>query len=198
MPIRDKVKAAMFDWVNNGYKNDYEAIAARIDQIMSKDLALLKQEYKDDLDKARLTGIASGSDFYFTSLVPGDFVNGGWTQFTFNSSDFATHSHSDYTSYGVSASAGFLGFGASGGFHHSDGSTSRSFNASSFKMSFEIAQVPIVRAWLKTPFLTSKTWKLDPGDPQVKSTGEVLSDGNTPPKGILPGYPTSVIFVEET
>lgn len=193
--LRDKVKAAMFDWVNNGYKDDYEKIAARIDQIMSKDLSMLKQEYKDDLEKAKLTGIASGSDFYYTSLVPGDFVNGGWTKFTFNSSDFATHQNSQYTSYGVSASAGFCGFGASGGFHHSDGSTSRSINASAFSLSFEMAQVPIVRPWLKTPFLTSRAWKLDPGNPMVESTGEVLSDGNVPPKGILPGYPTAIIFV---
>jgi hypothetical protein len=193
--LRDLVKAAMDDWVTNGYKDDYEEIAARIDQIMSKDLSLLKAEYKDDLDKAKLTGIASGEDFYYTSLVPGDFVDGGWTQFTFYASDFASYVHSNSTSYGASASASFLGFGASGGFQHSNGSTQRSFNASSFKLSFEMAQVPIVKAWFKTPFLTSKAWRLDPGNPQVKSEGEILCDGNVPPKGILPGYPTSVIFI---
>ena len=193
--LRDKVKAAMDGWITNGYKNDYEEIAARIDQIMSKDLSLLKAEYKDDLDKAKLTGIASGEDFYYTSLVPGDFVSGGWTQFTFDSSDFATHENSNYTSYGAAASASFMGFNASAGFQHSDGSTSKSINASNFSLSFYMAQVPIVRAWFKTPFLTSKAWKLDPGNPMVESTGEVLCDGNVPPKGILPGYPTSIIFV---
>lgn len=193
--LRNKVKAAMFDWVTNGYKSEYEAIAARIDQIMSKDLSLLKADYKDALEKAKLTGLASGSDFYYTSLVPGDFTKGGWTKFTFHSSDYASRANSQYTSYGVSASAGFLGFGASGGFQHSDGSSDSSFDASNFSLQFEMCQVPIVRPWLKTPFLTSKAWKLDPGNPEVQSRGELLCDGGTPPKGILPAYPTAVLFV---
>jgi hypothetical protein len=193
--LRNKVKAAMFDWVTNGYKNEYEGIAARIDQIMSKDLSLLKADYKDALSKAKLTGLASGSDFYFTSLVPGDFVKGGWTKFTFYSTDFESHFKSQNTSYGAGASGAFMGFHASAGFKHSDGSVDKSINASNFSLRFEMCQVPIVRPWFKTPFLTSKAWKLDPSNPQVKSTGEVLCDGSVPPKGILPGYPTSIIFV---
>jgi hypothetical protein len=195
--LRKKVKAAEFDWITNGYRNEYEGIAARIDQIMSKDLSLLKASYKDALSAARLTGIASGSEFYYTALVPGDFVNGGWTDFKFYSSDFGSHSHSENTSYGVAAKASFMGFGASGGFKHADGSSEKTINASNFSLRFKMAQVPIVRPWLKTPFLTSKAWKLDPGNPQVKSTGEVLCDGKVPPKGILPGYPTSVIFIRD-
>ena len=39
----------MNDWVSNGYKNDYEQIAAFIDQVMQRDMALLKQEYHDEL-----------------------------------------------------------------------------------------------------------------------------------------------------
>ncbi|WP_291941460.1 hypothetical protein [Chitinophaga sp.] len=193
--LRNKVKAALFDWETNGYKNEYEGIAARIDQIMSKDLSLLKADYKDALDKAKLTGLASGSDFYYTSLVPGDFVNGGWTTFTFKSADFSSHRDSQFTSYGASASAGFLGFNASGGFQHSDGSTNASFDASNFSLSFQMCQVPIVRPWLKTPFLTSKAWKLDAGNPEVQSRGEFLCDGAMPPKGILPGYPTAILFI---
>ena len=67
--LRNQVKAAMMDWVANGYKNDYEEIAAFIDQVMQRDMSLLKQEYLDDLEKARVTGIASGSDFFYTSLI---------------------------------------------------------------------------------------------------------------------------------
>lgn len=191
----NKVKAAMFDWVTNGYKNEYEAISAKIDQIMSKDLSALKADYKDALTKSKLSGIASGADFYYTTLVPGDFVNGGWTQFTFYSNDYSTHADSDYTSYGAAASGSFLGFSASGGFQHSDGSTNNAFDASHFTLKFEMCLVPIVRPWFKTSFLTSKAWKLDPGSPEVQSRGEVLCDGNVPPKGILAGYPTAVLFV---
>ena len=193
--IRNKVKAALSDWINNGYKNEYEGIAARIDQIMSKDLSLLKAEYKDTLERAKLTGVASGSDFYFTTLAPANFVKGGWTKFEFKTSEFNSHAKSEFTSYGAKASGGFLGFHAGGGFKHSDAKSESAFDASSFSLTFEMAQVPIIRPWFKTPFLTSKAWKLDAGSPEVQSRGEVLSDGKMPPDGILPGYPTSAIFV---
>ena len=46
----------MRDWQTNGYKSDYESIAAFIEQVQARDMALLKEEYKDALEKARLTG----------------------------------------------------------------------------------------------------------------------------------------------
>jgi len=49
--LRNKVKAAMADWVSSGYKNDYEQIAAFIDQVMQRDMSLLKAQYRDDLEK---------------------------------------------------------------------------------------------------------------------------------------------------
>jgi hypothetical protein len=60
-----------------------------------------------------------------------------------------------------------------------------------------MAQVPIIRPWFKTSFLTSKAWKLDHENPAVQSTGEMLCDGNIPPLGILPGYPTAMIFIRD-
>ena len=60
-------------------------------------------------------------------------------------------------------------------------------------MSFEICQVNIVRPWLKTSYLNSKTWRFDPGNPDVKNN--LLSDGSSPPKGLMPAYPTSIILV---
>ena len=117
--LRNKVRAAMSDWVSNGYKNDYEQIAAFIDQVMQRDMALLKQEYRDDLEKARITGMASGSDFFYTALVPGNFArSSGWTKFTFGSGDFQSHQTSNYSTRRWQASGGgsFLGiFGARGG-----------------------------------------------------------------------------------
>ena len=88
----------MNDWVTNGYKNDYEQISAFIDQVMQRDMTLLKQEYRDDLEKARITGLASGSIFFIPRLFPGIFPrSGGWTEFTFSSGDFASHSSSNYS-----------------------------------------------------------------------------------------------------
>ena len=56
--LRAKVRAAMDDWITNGYKDDYEEIAAYIDQVQARDMSMLKAQYKDDLEKARLTGLS--------------------------------------------------------------------------------------------------------------------------------------------
>ena len=110
--LRNNVKAAMDDWVSSGFKNDVESISAFIDQVMRRDMALLKRQYHDDLEKARLTGMASGSDFFYSSLVPGNFMTAsGWTEFGFSSSDFGGSSNSGYglSRSSSSGAGGFLG-----------------------------------------------------------------------------------------
>ncbi|MEA2985727.1 MAG: hypothetical protein QOD94_1981 [Alphaproteobacteria bacterium] len=197
--LRNKVKAAMADWVSAGYKNEYEQISAFIDQVTQKDLTLLKQQYRDDLDKARATGLASGSDFYFTSLVPGNFAKAsGWSNFTFKSTDFAGRSTSTYTNkrWGVQAGASYLGiFGgrgtASSTTQHQEFKSS--FNSDQFELAFEVCQVPIVRPWFRPSFLNSKTWRFDQQSPDVKD--ERVSDGGAPPKGLMPAYPTAIVFI---
>ena len=197
--LRNKVKAAMADWVSAGYKNDYEAIAAFIDQVMQRDMALLKQEYRDDLEKARLTGLASGSDFFYSSLVPGNFARaGGWTEFKFTNSSFDSQTNTSHSTkqWKAKASASFMGiWGGSGG---GSSSSSRNeyhnkFKSDRFALSFEIAQVPIVRPWFKEAFLLSRSWRFDQNNAEAK--GEIISDGGKPPKGKMPAYPTAVIFI---
>ena len=198
---RNRVKSAMADWISNGFKNDYEQIAAYIDQVMARDMTLLKAQYKDDLEKTRITGLASGADFFFTSLAPGSFArSGGWSGFGFASSDFRSNSGSSFSTsrWSASGGGGFLGiFGGRGG---ASGSQSRSeyhssFSSERFGLSFEICQVPIIKPWFKSSFINSKTWRFDQNDPQAKS--EFLSDGGAPPKGLLPAYPTSMIFIRK-
>lgn len=63
----------------------------------------------------------------------------------------------------------------------------------SFDLSFEIAQIPIVRPWFKEAFITSKTWRFDPGNPDVKNKD--VSDGASPPAGLIAAYPTTAIFI---
>lgn len=199
--LRNKVKAAMADWVTSGHKNDYERIAAFIDQVMQRDMSLLKQQYWDDLEKARLTGLATGSDFYYTSLVPGNFMKAaGWTEFTFSSSDFNNSSNSSYkfTKSSTAAGGGWLGiFGGGGSASSSSGQTQSQvkFDSANFGMSFKITQVPIVRPWFKTSYLASKLWRFDPTNPEAK--GDLVSDGGKPPKGLIPAYPTSMICIKD-
>lgn len=199
--LRNKVKAAMSDWVSSGYKNDYEQIAAFIDQVMQRDMSLLKAQYRDDLEKARLTGLASGSDFFYSAAVPGDFIDSsGWTEFGFTSSDYNNSSNSSYsmTSSKTRAGASFFGiFGGAGQASSASGSSQShvQFDSEFFTLRFKIAQVPIVRPWFKTAYLSSKTWRMDENNPQAK--GEMVSDGGTPPKGLIPAYPTTMILIKD-
>jgi len=198
--LRNKVTAAMSDWVSAGYKNDYEKISAYLDQVSQRDMALLKQQYRDDLEKARLTGLASGSDFYYTSLVPGNFATAsGWTEFRFSSTDYARHSNSSYShkSRSASGSAGFFGIGATASHSSSRGYTAydSNFDLDSFRLDFKICQVPIVRPWFKTQFLLSKSWRFDQSN--LESKGEIISDGAPTPRGLMPAYPTMVIFIKD-
>jgi hypothetical protein len=198
--LRNRVTAAMSDWVNSGYKNDFESISAFIDQVMLRDMALLKQQYRDDLEKARLTGTASGSDFLYSSLVPGNFMKAsGWTEFEFSSSDFNTSSNSSYSvrHSATSAAGGYLGiFGGTGktSTGHGESESHVKFDSEGFSMGFQITQAPIVRPWFKTAFLHSKAWRFDQNNPEAKS--QMVSDGEHVPKGLVPAYPTSIICIK--
>jgi hypothetical protein len=198
---RDKVRAAMADWVANGYKEDYEKIAAFIEQVSRRDMSLLKQEIVEDFNRARLTSPISGSDFFFTSLIPGSFpTSNGWTRFGFSAGDYEVHQNSQTSSSAWSASAagGFMGI--FGGTASASGSQSHTeyhgtFDTSHTSMSFEIAQIPIARPWFRPAFLNSKAWRFDQNN--VTTKNDKLSDGASPPKGMMPAYPTTAIFVRK-
>ena len=198
---RNKVRAAMADWVSNGYKEDYEKIAAFLEQVSRRDMSLLKQQIVEDFERARLTSPVSGSDFFFTALVPGSFAaSSGWTRFGFSGGDYEVHKNSKSSSsaWSVQASGGFLGvFGGHGG---ASGTESHSefrgtFDSSHTSLSFEIAQIPIARAWFRPAFLNSKAWRFDQNN--VTTKNDKLSDGGSPPKGMMPAYPVTAIFVRK-
>ena len=193
---RRKVAFAMSDWINNGYKNEFEGIAARIDQMSSRDLTILKALYKDAMAKAKLTGIVSGGDFYFTSLAPAGLVKStGWTKFRFTNQDYTYYSRNTNTggSGGGGFSLGLFSIGGSGG--GSKTTVDVNADSSDFVLTFEIAQGQIQRSWLKQHLLTSTTWRFDPNNPESK--GDFLSDGKRPPakESMMPAYPTAMIFV---
>jgi hypothetical protein len=197
---RNAVKAAMADWVSNGYKNEYEQMSAFIDQVGQRDLTLLKAQYRDDFERARMTGITSGMDYYFTSLAPSNFARSpGWTKFTFKSTDMQSHGSSTYANkrWNLSGGASWLGiFGGRGGAESTSSHQefTSTLNSDEFELSFEITQVPIIRSWLGLGFLNSKTWRFDPGNPELK--GELLSDGGAPPKGLMTAIPMAMVVVQ--
>lgn len=195
--LRNKVLAAKKDWVTNGYKEQYEQIAAFIGQVEGRSMVALKAKYLDDMEKSTLTGQASGADFYYSSLIPGSFIksDSGWTEFSFDKGD----SKSDYKfskkDTSAKAKASYFGFGASGGGSSSKTKATSKIDSSKFSMRFKIAQVPIYRPWFNVNFLTSKYWRFDQENPEFKN--DMVSDGNTPPEGMIPAYTTTAIFIKD-
>jgi len=177
-----------------------EEIAAFISQVMQRDMSMLKQQYQQDLVNATLTGISSGSDFLYTALVPGDFVqSAGWSTFWFNIGDFSRYANSSFSNSGWQAQAGASFLGLFGG-GSASGSQSRvqsnsGVDSSNFSLRFSICQIPIVRSWFKDAYLLSKCWRFDQTNPDYKNL--LVSDGGKPPKGYMPAYPTSVVFIKD-
>lgn len=195
--LRSKVQAAKADWVTNGFKEEYDQIAAFISQVEGRSMLTLKQQYIEDVEKARLTGIASGSDFYYTSLLPGGFAktDNGWTEFSFSSSDFKSNYKFDSKKGGGGGglSLGFFTVGGSGSYEKQN--SNRKIDTSSFSLNFKICQVPIVRPWFNVNYLTSKYWRFDENNPEFKNN--MVSDGGSPPDGMIPAYTTTALFVKD-
>src|SRR5690606_8517940 len=129
---------------------------------------------------ARLTGIASGSDFYYTSLLPGGFAetSNGWTEFSFKSSDVQSNYSFDSKKGGGGGglTLGFFNMGASGSYEKQKSKSK--IDASNFRLNFKICQVPIVRPWFNVNFLTSKYWRFDKSNPGFRDN--MVSDGERP------------------
>lgn len=195
--LRNKVIAAKNDWITNGFKEEYDQIAAYIAQVEGRSMLTLKQQFIDDLEKARLTGIASGSDFYYTSLLPGGFAesDNGWTEFKFTSSDLSNNYTFDSKKGGGGGGLTLGVFNIGGGGKYEKVNTTRKIDKTNFRLSFKICQVAVCRPWFAQSFLTSKYWRFDQNNGEFKDN--MVSNGQTPPDGMIPAYTTTAIFVKD-
>ncbi|MDY4043635.1 MAG: hypothetical protein SOY65_07500 [Marinifilaceae bacterium] len=193
--LKNKVQAAMKDWIIKGYKNDYEQIAAYIDQVQARDLTLLKDQYKNEFKEYEREAPSTGS-FYYTTFAPANFARStGWTKFSFKSTESSEYDRTDKSSESTEWGGGTnIGKFFSASVKHNDSEKSvdilTKIKYRNFTCSFEVAQVSIIRPWLKESFLNSKYWRFS-----EKDTTECISDGKVPPDGLMPAYPTSIIFI---
>ncbi len=187
--LRQSVKIALDDWVTNGYKNEVESMFAFINQVTQRDMATIKANIQDKFEKGKQTG--PNGDFYYTSVIPGDFVDsGGWTGFDFSEGSYSHYASQESTNWGASASVNFGLWSVGGNVSSSTSSSQASFDSSGFRMKFEITQVPIARGWFDPGFLIGRGWKWS-----KDYIGSDLSDGIVPPSGRLVAYPTAALFV---
>jgi hypothetical protein len=195
--VRKRLEAAEMAWVAQGYRHEYEQINAYISQVTEKSLVLYKQDLRRKFDAALTSSVVDGgSDFYYTTLLPGNFATSpGWTQFTFNQWDAETHHKGETTGWGGSADLNFglfsIGAKADGGKAQNRDDQSQA----NFSASFELTQIPICRTGVDMGFFSMRSWTLDDNwnlsyDNRPVSDG--TAEGNT---GRLAAYATSALFV---
>ena len=191
---RRRVDSAMREWVVSGHKNTIEKLTAQKEAIEARDFSIILFNYKQLLTHSK---ISSGRRQYLdTTLTPSDFIqSGGWTRFTFSNKELDEYSNSKYHQHSRSIKT------KTGSIFHRTSTTntnedthldiSRFFHDKEFNLSFDFCQVKIVRPWFKESFLSSRYWRFSP----ETSKGDILSDGGDPPQGMLPAYPTSILFI---
>jgi hypothetical protein len=191
--VRSKMEAAYMAWVAQGYKNEYEQIVAYIDQVTRKDLVLYKQDLIRKLDAGLVTSPSDG-DFYYTTLLPGNFaVSPGWTRFRFYDIDYDSHYDKKTSKWGGSAGLNFGLWSVGASADGSKTDVSSDTKASNFHAEFEFAQVPIVRPWFDPGFFWMRSWTLD--KTWDLSFAKKVSDGQPVPDGRLVAYPVTALFV---
>ena len=191
---RNKVKAAMNTWTSVGHKNDVEDMEAYIAQVTGRSMASWFAGLRDIYDRASFVDSMIDFTFHPVRLFPANFFNQTWMQFKFGQSEVATHSSSKATAWNASGGVGFGFWSAKAGASGSSARQNASLSASTFNMSFDFAQVKILRPWFGTELFSCRGWKLDPGtwtfgNPQ-------LSNGGNPPAGSFIAYSTNMLFVK--
>lgn len=190
-----KVRAAENDWIGAGNRDTYDRINAAIAAVEGRSFALLKQRYKEDFFRSLLTSPSSGSNFTFTSPSPADFARAGsgWSRFSFDSGSF--RSNFQYKKSSSSGGGGLSLFGMTlagrGGAELSK--IDSKVDSERFKLSFEMARVPIYRPGINLAFLKSGFWRFDQQNQEYKNT--LISDGKRPAQGLMPAITTDCIFV---
>lgn len=189
---RMQVKAAMNDWVNNGYKEDVEKIGAYIKQVSQRSMSMLKAELQDRLQQGEMTDAISGSKFCMSSLYPGNFINTdkGWTEFSFTSKSKDTYNKDAHSSTSGNSGLNFGLWRVGGDGGHTKDTLDKSLDSNDFEIKFKITQATIGRGWFDAGFLTNGLWDWD------KDFG-MLSDGEPVPTGKLIAYPTTAVFIKD-
>ena len=191
---RKSLEAAEMAWVSQGYKNEYEKINAYINHVASKSMVLYKQDLLNKLERARITG--EGGDFYYTTLLPGNFATSpGWTKFIFSHVDYEYHYQKKMSKWGGKAgfSTGIYSIGGNAGGEKTELTTDT--GVKNFSAALEYVQVPICRPWFDPGFFYMHAWTLD--DTWDMNWKKSVSDGKVKPDGRLVAYPITALFVKD-
>ena len=193
--IRSKMDAAMMAWVSQGYKNEYEEMNAYIDQVTQKSMVLYKQDLQKKFDSGLLTSTMEGQagDFYYTTLLPGNFATSpGWTKFSYYEGDYDTHFNKSTSQWSAGGAASFGLFSIGGRGSGSKVEISTNQKATNFSAALEFTQIPICRPWFDPGFFFMRAWTLD--KLWDLNFDKKVSHGAEKPVGRLVAYPITALF----
>lgn len=190
---RDKAHASFQSWIANGYKNTVEEYRAAIDAVTGRSMRLWVDRLKKNLADSEISGSLPGATFYPIGLVPANFAtSSGWTKFGMTSSHLTESLRDKSKSWEAGGGFNMGLWKASANAKKTESTHDENKSLSSFEISFELAQVAIIRPWFYPEFFQNRGWDLETG--HGWTYGELPSDGARPPKGLLIGYPTMMVF----
>jgi hypothetical protein len=190
---RMKVRQAEGNWDSLGYRKDVEELWAAISQMTARSMKLWKQGLVELFADGELAGLGPAQTFHYTIPIPGNFANAkGWTGYSVYSNNLTDEMRQRSTSWSAGGRYGWGFWSARAGVQSQSSQYDSNYSVSNFRLSFELAQVPIVRPWFFPEFFMNRGWTLERG--RGWNFDQFPSDGSNPPKGNFVGYPTMIIF----
>jgi hypothetical protein len=188
--LRNRIITAFKKWEGAG-KNKVEEAWGIIGNLENRGLEASWQDRR-----ARFDSYKRGSqigDFWLTKYYPGKFWEGdaGWLELTINHSEIHKVNESEQVNWGGGGGASFGLWRVGGKVSYESQSTMAKCDIEGSSVSLELALIPLLRGWLDAEVFGSRSWKFDPG---TVGPSEHLADGNTPPGGTLPMYPTGILL----
>ena len=193
-PILEReVRIAYERWGSLGYRDYVQRANAIIAQLTGRGSFAQYERLRQTFV------IAEKKDLFRRSFWPtfgnpprilGTAFDDAWTNFTFRHTEIDSYESQSRTSWGGGFSAGWGLWSASGSYSRTDEQTYSRSEIDNLELSVDLIQVPILRSWCEPWIFSSRGWK---GYGPIEQEG-CISDGSTPPRGLMPLLPTSLIL----
>lgn len=191
---KSQVTTAYGAWVADGYKDYVEEAIGIISNLAGQGPEALYQSMKANFNADRLTDTL-GQQFYPTYVYPSDPLQpalaSSWLNYEFNLQDIQTFQSQSQTNSGGSAGASWGLWSASASAQYGSGQSNYECDTSDLGVAVQLLQIPLTRAWMRPEIFWSHGWKWAPS----AGFGPV-SDGASPPQGLMPLFPTAVILAQ--
>lgn len=198
--LKSKMAQALQNWEINGAKSEYENILSEIDSLRSKrSPAIWRTEAITDYETSTRGEDATFGDARLTFPFPGSFATnqGGWMDFAMSIENVESLAQSKSTKWSAGGGVGWGSLKVGGS---ASGATTETLNVndtSGFKMKLAVASVKLLRAdWFDPLYIRSEFWRFNPSSMDGQR-GSIVSNGGSPPDGLLVGYPVNAIFVRD-